>query len=154
MEHVYELVSIWPGGEYVHMRSEELPPVAARYNRCKARETYVRIRLDGRLLTIREADELCGEKWQLASGLPMAQKARTYTSLPITRKKRRDKAKRVAELDKDGHVLRIFESINDMALALNTSTATAGLWIRQGDIRATGCKYAVCERDGKANEAR
>lgn len=62
MRHVYELVSIWPGGEYVHMRSEALPPVAARYNRCKARETYVRIRLDGRLLTIREADELCGEK--------------------------------------------------------------------------------------------
>jgi len=40
MRHVYELVSIWPGGEYVHMRSEALPPVAARYNRCKARETY------------------------------------------------------------------------------------------------------------------
>lgn len=65
MRHVYELVSIWPGGEYVHMRSEALPPVAARYNRCKARETYVRIRLDGRLLTIREADELCGEKWPI-----------------------------------------------------------------------------------------
>lgn len=27
MEHVYELVSIWPGGEYVHMRSEALPPL-------------------------------------------------------------------------------------------------------------------------------
>ena len=145
MRHVYELVSIWPGGEYVHMRREELPPVAARYNRCRVRETYVRIRLDGRLLTIGEADELCGEKWQLASGLPIGQKARTYASLPITCKKRRDRAKRVAELDEDGHVLRIFESINAMALALNTSTATAGLWIRQGDIRATGCRYAVCE---------
>ena len=154
MEHVYELVSIWPGGEYVHMRSEALPPVAARYNRCKARETYVRIRLDGRLLTIREADELCGEKWQIASGLPIGQKARTYTSLPITRNKRRDRAKRVAELDAAGHVLRVFESINDMAISLNTSTATAGLWIRQGDIRATGCKYAVCEGEEKANEAR
>ena len=60
----------------------------------------------------------------------------------------------IAELDKDGHVLRIFESINDMAASLNTSTATAGLWIRQGDIRATGCKYAVCEGEGAANEAR
>lgn len=150
---LYEMLTIWSGGEYVHLATEDKQALAARYNRSRMRETYVRIRLDGRLLTIREADELCGEKWQIASGLPMAQKARAYTSLPITRKKRRDRAKRVAEMDKDGHVLRIFESINDMAISLNTSTAT-GLWIRQGDIRATGCRYAVCEGEEKANEAR
>ena len=142
---LYEMLTIWPGGEYVHFSTEDKKAIAARYNRCRAQDAAVRIRRDGYLLTIREADELCGEKWQLASGLPMAQKARAYTSLPITRKKRRDRAKRVAELDKDGHVLRVFESINDMAISLNTSTATAGLWIRQGDIRATGCRYAVCE---------
>lgn len=65
---------------------------------------------------------------------------------------RAEKAER--ERDAAGHVLRIFESINDMAISLNTSTATAGLWIRHGDIRATGCKYAVCEGEEKANEAR
>lgn len=145
MRHIYELLTIWPGGEYVHMRTEDLHVISARYNRCRAQDVAIRIRKDGTILTIREADELCGEKWQLASGLPMAQKARTYASLPITCKKRRDRAKRVAELDAAGHVLRVFESINAMALALNTSAATAGLWIRQGDIRATGCKYAVCE---------
>lgn len=142
---LYEMLTIWPGGEYVHFSTEDKKAIAARYNRCRAQDVAVRIRRDGYLLTIREADELCGEKWQLASGLPMAQKARVYTSLPITRKKRRDRAKRVAELDAAGHVLRVFESINDMAASLNTSTATAGLWIWQGDIRATGCKYAVCE---------
>lgn len=151
---LYEMLTIWPGGEYVHLATEDKQALAARYNRCRAQDVAVRIRRDGYLLTIREADELCGEKWQLASGLPMAQKARAYTSLPITRKKRRDRAKRVAELDAAGHVLRVFESINDMAISLNTSTATAGLWIRQGDIRATGCRYAVCVGEEKANEAR
>ena len=151
---LYEMLTIWPGGEYVHLATEDKQALAARYNRCRAQDVAVRIRRDGYLLTIREADELCGEKWQLASGLPMAQKARAYTSLPITRKKRRDRAKRVAELDAAGHVLRVFESINDMAASLNTSTATAGLWIRQGDIRATGCRYAVCVGEEKANEAR
>ena len=151
---LYEMLTIWPGGEYVHFSTEDKKALAARYNRCRAQDVAVRIRRDGYLLTIREADELCGEKWQLASGLPMAQKARAYTSLPITRKKRRDRAKRVAELDAAGHVLRVFESINDMAISLNTSTATAGLWIRQGDIRATGCRYAVCVGEEKANEAR
>lgn len=109
MRHVYELVSIWPGGEYVHMRSEALPPVAARYNRCKARETYVRIRLDGRLLTIREADELCGEKWPIVPHV-VRRKKRVYGG-----PKPNIKRKAVAEIDQNGNIVRVFESAEKMA---------------------------------------
>lgn len=135
MRHVYELVSIWPGGEYVHMRSEALPPVAARYNRCKARETYVRIRLDGRLLTIREADELCGEKWQIVPHV-VRRKKRVYGG-----PKPNIKRKAVAEIDKNGNIVRVFESAEKMADAIGICWSSAGVWARSGTVRGTGCSY-------------
>lgn len=135
MRHVYELVSIWPGGEYVHMRSEALPPVAARYNRCKARETYVRIRLDGRLLTIREADELCGEKWQIVPHV-VRRKKRVYGG-----PKPNIKRKAGAEIDKNGNIVRVFESAEKMADAIGICWSSAGVWARSGTVRGTGCSY-------------
>lgn len=140
MRHVYELVSIWPGGEYVHMRSEALPPVAARYNRCKARETYVRIRLDGRLLTIREADELCGEKWPVVEQLVKRRKPQySYQKKPNV------KAKAVAEISEDGEILRVFQSAEKMADAIGICWSAASEWARSGKMRETGCIYRYLE---------
>lgn len=61
---LYEMLTIWPGGEYVHFSTEDKKAIAARYNRCRAQDVAVRIRRDGYLLTIREADELCGQAWE------------------------------------------------------------------------------------------
>ncbi len=102
---LYELLTIWPGGEYVHFSTEDKKAIAARYNRCRAQDVAVRIRRDGYLLTIREADELCGEKWPIVPQV-VKRKKRVYGQKQIPNIKR----KAVAEIDVDGTILRIFPS--------------------------------------------
>ena len=142
MRHIYELLTIWPGGEYVHMRTEDLHVISARYNRCRAQDVAIRIRKDGTILTIGEADELCGDPWGLVPEYkrPKVRSARPAVAVKAPPKKR----KSVAEMDADGRIVRKFHSICGMAEALNIGNNTAGAWVRSGGIQATGFQYAVC----------
>ena len=138
---VYEVLTIWPGGEYVHLRAEKLHEAALKYNRFKHREINVRMRVDGRLLTIREADELCGEKWGLARDL-YDDRPKTYVRGHVAQKQS-GMRKPIAEMNAEGRILRIFPSMTCMAKVLGITPGTVAMWVRSGDIRATGCKYAV-----------
>ena len=140
MRHVYELLTIWPGGEYVHMRTEDLHVISARYNRCRAQDVAIRIRKDGTILTIREADEMCGEKWPIVPQV-VKRKKRVYGQKQIPNIKR----KAVAEIDVDGTILRIFPSAEKMADEIGICWSAASGWARSGKIRETGCIYRYLE---------
>lgn len=135
MRHIYELLTIWPGGEYVHMRTEDLHVISARYNRCRAQDVAIRIRKDGTILPIREADELCGEKWPIVPHV-VRRKKRVYGG-----PKPNIKRKAVAEIDQNGNIVRVFESAEKMADAIGICWSSAGVWARSGTVRGTGCSY-------------
>lgn len=137
---LYEMLTIWPGGEYVHFSTEDKKAIAARYNRCRAQDVAVRIRRDGYLLTIREADELCGEKWPI---VPQVVKRKNKEC--SEKKETNIKRKPVAEIDEDGTILRIFPSVEKMAEEIGICWSMAGVWARSGRIRTTGCKYIYLE---------
>lgn len=140
----YEMLTIWPGGEYVHFSTEDKKAIAARYNRCRAQDVAVRIRRDGYLLTIREADELCGQAWE---------RMPEYKRPQVIRHKKTDglppaKRKPVAEMDSSGAVLRRFCSIEEMAAQLNINRSTARKGVEAGNLRITGCRYVAIGQDG------
>lgn len=140
METVYELLTIWPGGEYVHFSTENKKAICEKYNRCREQEVPIRIRENGRILTIREADEMCGEKWQI---VPQVVKRKNKEC--FEKKETNIKRKPVAEIDEDGTILRIFPSVEKMADEIGICWSMAGVWARSGRIRTTGCKYIYLE---------
>lgn len=137
---VYELLTIWPGGEYVHFSTENKNAICEKYNRCREQEIPIRIREDGRILTIREADEMCGEKWPIVPQV-VKRKKRVYGYQKISNIKR----KAVAEIDEDGTILRIFPSAEKMADEIGICWSAASGWARSGKIRETGCRYRYVE---------
>lgn len=132
---MYELLTIWPGGEYVHFSTENKKAICEKYNRCREQEVPIRIRENGRILTIREADELCGEKWPIVPHV-VRRKKRVYGG-----PKPNVKRKAVAEIDQDGNIVRVFESAEKMADAIGICWSSAGVWARSGTVRGTGCSY-------------
>lgn len=141
---LYEMLTIWPGGEYVHFFTEDKKAIAARYNRCRAQDMPMRIRVDGRLLTIREADELCGQAWERMPEYKRPQVIRHKKTGGLPPAKR----KPVAEMDSSGAVLRRFCSIEEMAAQLNINRSTARKWVEAGNLRITGCRYVAIGQDG------
>lgn len=137
---VYELLTIWPGGEYVHFSTENKKAICEKYNRCREQEVPIRIRENGRILTIREADEMCGEKWPIVPQV-VKRKKRVYGYQKIPNVKR----KAVAEIDEDGTVLRVFPSVEKMGDEIGICWYAAGEWARSGKIRETGCRYRYVE---------
>lgn len=131
----YELLTIWPGGEHVHLVTEDKNVLAAKYNYGRETEMSLRVRTDGRILTIREADELCGEKWPIVPHV-VRRKKRVYGG-----PKPNVKRKAVAEIDQDGNIVRVFESAEKMADAIGICWSSAGVWARSGTVRGTGCSY-------------
>ena len=140
METVYELLTIWPGGEYVHFSTENKNAICEKYNRCREQEIPMRIRENGRILTIREADEMCGEKWPIVPQV-VKRKKRVYGQKQIPNIKR----KAVAEIDEDGTILRTFPSAEKMADAIGICWSAASEWARSGKMRETGCIYRYLE---------
>ena len=138
---LYEMLTIWPGGEYVHLATEDKQILAARYNRCRAQDMPMRIRVDGRLLTIRRADELCGQAWERMPEYKRPQVIRHKKTGGLPPAKR----KPVAEMDSSGAVLRRFCSIEEMAAQLNIGRATARKWVKAGNWRITGCRYVFSD---------
>lgn len=136
----YELLTIWPGGEHVHLVTEDKNVLAAKYNYGRETEMSLRVRTDGRILTIREADELCGEKWPIVPQV-VKRKKRVYGQKQIPNIKR----KAVAEIDVDGTILRTFPSAEKMADAIGICWSAASEWARSGKIRETGCIYRYLE---------
>lgn len=134
---LYEMLTIWPGGEYVHLATEDRQVIAARYNRCRAQDMPMRIRVDGRLLTIRRADELCGQAWEMMPEYKRPQVIRHKKTGGLPPAKR----KPVAEIDGHGAVLRVFCSVEEMAAQLNITRNTARKWVKAGTLRITGCRY-------------
>lgn len=149
MKHLYEVVTIWPGGEYVHISSSRLAQAAAKYNRCRTNEVCARIRKDGRILTIREADELCGGKWDIAFDVVRAAKKPSIEK----QKKNNYHRKKVAEINEKGEILRIFESMKDAAQDLEIGANTIRKWVRCGQIQSTGNRYAICEVEENESNA-
>lgn len=141
---LYEMLTIWPGGEYVHLVTEDKQALAARYNRCRAQDMPMRIRAAGRILTIRQADELCGQAWERMPEYKRPQVARLKKTGGLPPAKR----KPVVEMDGSGAVLRRFRSIEDMAAQLNINRSTAQKWVKAGNWRATGCRYVAIGQEG------
>lgn len=141
---LYELLTIWPGGEYVHLATEDKQALAARYNRCRAQDMPMRIRAAGRILTIRQADELCGQAWERMPEYKRPQVTRLKKAGGLPPAKR----KPVVELDGSGAVLRRFRSIEEMAAQLNINRSTARKWVEAGNLRITGCRYVAIGQDG------
>ena len=140
METVYELLTIWPGGEYIHFSTKNKKDICKKYNRCREQTVPIRIRENGRILTIREADELCGEKWTVVEQLVKRRKPQySYQKKPNV------KAKAVAEISEDGEILRVFPSAEKMADAIGICWSSASEWARSGKMRETGCIYRYLE---------
>ena len=91
-------------------------------------------------MTIREADELCGEKWPVVEQLVKRRKPQySYQKKPNV------KAKAVAEISEDGEILRVFQSAEKMADAIGICWSSASEWARSGKMRETGCIYRYLE---------
>lgn len=66
---MYELLTIWPGGEYVHFSTENKKEICEKYNRCREQEVPIRIRENGIILTMQTGTQYttltCAFRWRM-----------------------------------------------------------------------------------------
>lgn len=122
----YELITIHAGKITVLLESETKQPVVKAYLETYRRQ-YNRIRIEGEVLTIREADEFCGMKWQ---GLSMDWKAPVRKVKKERYIRQKYKGRAVELLDDDGQVVAKYESITQAAEDLDTTRLMIGRWAR------------------------
>lgn len=125
MRHTYELCSMSAGEVWVLLVSNRPQEIKQRYLRnCK--KQYLRIRVDGRILTIREADEFCGCKWGLAHDLKKQARLHVTVSKCGVVPKSHPRAGGIAveQLDRDGNVIGRFASMADAAEANHIQPCT------------------------------
>lgn len=115
----YELLSICCGIENIILKTKAPSQIKALYG------YGLRIRIDGRLLTIREADKFCGQRWTICRGIPRPKPIKVSPwGIPYGRGVHVAPNRRAVELVIGGQVAKHYVSITEAALDNRLSLST------------------------------